>query len=460
MTEEAVPPQPLQQRFLPTRDSCIGPNPASSSSSHSDQFEDAPEDSSGQQKWKPNLPGAVNPLEALAMACATEKDLEEAKGQVRGASPASPSPFRVSHNDVLCGRGGLTNHHPGNVFFRRLVRLKQEAYLLASKREKAGVAKEIVELIRNLAPPGRFLKKDPKNPGVWVEIGDRKAREKTSQALREGAPELREELQTADLKVPETTPSQHADSHRMAEAMRGQRPAPSPHLYMDKSMYPTFDERHSHHPNPGNPIVVLSSPEGTPDKPHPVDSNRPRVVSDDAGVRGLRPLFHKILPDNLVRSHLVMDDMQQRFMPPAHLHQMSVQDTQDRPRSQMHHPTAISNHGLAMPVPSAQASIGAHYPPKEALEQIRHRQAIAMVKPHAQLSSSIPTSIATVSSTSSSSLDSVQQSNMPSSESPMPMETDKPENSESKRKAGSSDAPKLDHRGPRLKLLKRRFLKG
>jgi hypothetical protein len=102
--------------------------------------------------------------------------------------------FQISQNDVLCGRGGLTNHHPGNVFFRRLVRIKQEAYLKASKREKAGVAREIVELIRNLSPSGRFLEKDSKHPGVWVEIGDRKAREKTSQALREGAPELREEL--------------------------------------------------------------------------------------------------------------------------------------------------------------------------------------------------------------------------------------------------------------------------
>jgi len=104
----------------------------------------------------------------------------------------------ISINDVLCGRGGLTNHHPGNIFFRKLVRQYQESYLRATKRDKAGVAKGIVDTIRKLQPPGRFLKKGPRDVsanGVWVEIGDRKAREKTSQALRERAPELREELE-------------------------------------------------------------------------------------------------------------------------------------------------------------------------------------------------------------------------------------------------------------------------
>lgn len=99
----------------------------------------------------------------------------------------------VTINDVLCGRGGLTNNHPGNVFFRGLVRSRQEAYLFASKREKALVAHGIVDVIRSLKPPGRFLKKDKKD--MWTEIGNKKAREKTSQALREKAPELMEMLQ-------------------------------------------------------------------------------------------------------------------------------------------------------------------------------------------------------------------------------------------------------------------------
>ena len=110
----------------------------------------------------------------------------------------------ITANDVLCGRGGLTNHHPGNVFFRRMVRLRQESYLRACKRDKAGVAHTIVWTIRKLDPPGRFLKRKKDkggktSAGIWVEIGDRKAREKTSQALRERAPELMDKLMTSTL---------------------------------------------------------------------------------------------------------------------------------------------------------------------------------------------------------------------------------------------------------------------
>lgn len=42
----------------------------------------------------------------------------------------------------------------------------------------------IVRAILNGDPPGRFLKKDKKT-GLWYNIGDKRAAEKTSQALRE-----------------------------------------------------------------------------------------------------------------------------------------------------------------------------------------------------------------------------------------------------------------------------------
>lgn len=48
----------------------------------------------------------------------------------------------------------------------------------------------MVEAVRNQSPPGRFLQKDGKT-GLWNDIGDGRAREKTSQALREGAPVIR-----------------------------------------------------------------------------------------------------------------------------------------------------------------------------------------------------------------------------------------------------------------------------
>lgn len=96
-----------------------------------------------------------------------------------------------SRNDVLCGRGGGTNVHPGNRRFRDLINANRRAYLKARKNDKPAISRSIVRTIREM--DGRFLKKDEKK-GLWFEIGDDGAREKTSQALRQRAPEMRKIL--------------------------------------------------------------------------------------------------------------------------------------------------------------------------------------------------------------------------------------------------------------------------
>lgn len=88
----------------------------------------------------------------------------------------------------MCGRGGETNHHAGNIRYRQLVKICQPAYIAAKRREKPKIAQRIVRAVRLLG--GRFLKKVPED-NCWTDVGNVKAREKTSQALREGAPELR-----------------------------------------------------------------------------------------------------------------------------------------------------------------------------------------------------------------------------------------------------------------------------
>lgn len=95
--------------------------------------------------------------------------------------------------DVLCGRGGGTNHHVGNAHWRKLVNTNKRLYLSLPKKQKALVAKSIVHAVRAQNPPGRFLARDPSN-SLWSDIGDQKATEKTSQALREGAPDIRTEM--------------------------------------------------------------------------------------------------------------------------------------------------------------------------------------------------------------------------------------------------------------------------
>lgn len=100
---------------------------------------------------------------------------------------------QINNNDVLCGRGGATNSHIGNRAFRQFVKEYKDKYLRAKKKEKPSVAGEIVDKIRSLDPPGRFLKKD-RDTGYWLDIGDIRAKEKTSQALREGAPLIRRQM--------------------------------------------------------------------------------------------------------------------------------------------------------------------------------------------------------------------------------------------------------------------------
>mmetsp|Transcript_27875 Transcript_27875/g.52537 ORF Transcript_27875/g.52537 Transcript_27875/m.52537 type:complete len:966 (-) Transcript_27875:599-3496(-) len=111
--------------------------------------------------------------------------------------PGHNSPVRTPHaHDVLSGRGGRINSHPGNIRFREMVDAYKREYLdpRTKKVEKARIAARIVNTIRTLDPKGKFLKEDP-HTGLWVEIGDERAWKKAGQALRESAPEIRAERQ-------------------------------------------------------------------------------------------------------------------------------------------------------------------------------------------------------------------------------------------------------------------------
>ena len=113
--------------------------------------------------------------------------------------PTTKKPRRVSSresvcstephpHDVLCGRGGFVNKHPGNVVFRRIVEANKERYRSCQVDHKLLLSQSIIDVIRNQAPPGRFLRQSSGGNG-WVDTGETKALQKTSQALREGATE-------------------------------------------------------------------------------------------------------------------------------------------------------------------------------------------------------------------------------------------------------------------------------
>jgi hypothetical protein len=85
--------------------------------------------------------------------------------------------------DVLCGRGGLSNHHPGNKRFRRVVSEMRRTYRSTeAKNHKTDLSRAIVDHVCGYG--GRFIKKDEKS-GRYHVLTKAEARKKTSQALRE-----------------------------------------------------------------------------------------------------------------------------------------------------------------------------------------------------------------------------------------------------------------------------------
>jgi hypothetical protein len=96
-------------------------------------------------------------------------------------------------HDVLSGRGNFVNYHAGNEHFRALVKKYKVAYVACPKPQKGKFSKLIYDEIRSRNPPGRFLKQDLKSK-LWYCIGEKKALDKTRQALREGAPDIQKEL--------------------------------------------------------------------------------------------------------------------------------------------------------------------------------------------------------------------------------------------------------------------------
>jgi hypothetical protein len=96
--------------------------------------------------------------------------------------------------DVLCGRGGAVNRHPGNKNYLDLVHLNKGHYTTCPAVEKHMISRSIVLAIRELR--GRFLEKNNID-GTWSDIGNKKATEKTSQALRERQSEMRQNVSSA-----------------------------------------------------------------------------------------------------------------------------------------------------------------------------------------------------------------------------------------------------------------------
>ena len=85
--------------------------------------------------------------------------------------------------DVMCGRGGRSNHHSGNKRYRHVVSEMKMMYRnTEAKAVKTDLSRAIVEHVCNYG--GRFIKKDEET-GRYFVLTKAEARKKTSQALRE-----------------------------------------------------------------------------------------------------------------------------------------------------------------------------------------------------------------------------------------------------------------------------------
>lgn len=160
-----------------------------------------------------------------ASASLTPREEEEYSYETPQAVGSQEEVNQVGPNDVLCGRGAPTNYHPGNEYFRELVKQYQNTYLASKRADKPFVASHIVNIIQSRG--GRFLRRYKRNGVswerghfVWVEVDPQKAYEKACQALREGAPEIRRKMQEAETSEGEeerASPSQQTSGERIEE---------------------------------------------------------------------------------------------------------------------------------------------------------------------------------------------------------------------------------------------------
>ena len=123
-------------------------------------------------------PSSYYPYQQGTSYHATEHTYEAHQGTIKDSD--------VTDRDVKFGRGGGTNRHPGNLYFRNLVSQARPAYLIAKKPQKGQISRQIVATIR--ANGGRWLKMDTRGGAsrTWEDVGDDEAAKKVSQALREG----------------------------------------------------------------------------------------------------------------------------------------------------------------------------------------------------------------------------------------------------------------------------------
>lgn len=102
-------------------------------------------------------------------------------------SENNEAPIEKPHsNDVLLVRKIIARKHRGNQNLTRIAGKKMNQYRGAFYRvEKKMIAQDIVDEIKKLNPPGRFLEAGNNNHSKWNEVDNNRCVEKACQTLRE-----------------------------------------------------------------------------------------------------------------------------------------------------------------------------------------------------------------------------------------------------------------------------------
>jgi len=104
------------------------------------------------------------------------------KRRIRRKEPAVRKYVVATEKDILLGRGGGSNHHKGNIYYRKRILHLQPPYKALDRDEKTAMSEDVVKWVQKGG--GRFLKRECKG-SPWYIVTDATARQKVSQALRE-----------------------------------------------------------------------------------------------------------------------------------------------------------------------------------------------------------------------------------------------------------------------------------
>jgi hypothetical protein len=139
--------------------------------------------------------------QVISKRAETEADItsvgtQETRADITSVRTQETAKIRTPHpHDVLTGRGDIRGpiyRHAGNIQYRAWILQRRPKYRVASNRElKRLIVREIIALVQNQNPPGRFLQCGPihasSHTSWWLETDDDKAVENTRYALGRGS---------------------------------------------------------------------------------------------------------------------------------------------------------------------------------------------------------------------------------------------------------------------------------